>query len=256
MEMDEAQAVLQARFLEFLECGEHLRGRQSKLRHVTTTLRPFARTTAGEFDAYTDIGAHLHAACHLGDGVNLVELLDDDEDTLPHLLRQQRQLDVALVLVAIAYDQRVALALDGDDGVQFGFGTRLQTKVELPAVRDYLLDDGLHLVYLDRVDDEVLALKPIVFAGTVETFGSLLDTVVENVGETQQHRRSDSAQRQFLHHIVEIHLLRLVLLGRDIDVAPLVHTEVGSSPSIDVVQFLCVLNCPLLHFSFGLSSTG
>ncbi len=79
------------------------------------------------------LGRTLLAACHLGDGVDLVQLLDDDEDTLAHLLRQQRQFDVALVLVAIAYDQRVALALDGDDGVQFGFGTGLQTKVELPC---------------------------------------------------------------------------------------------------------------------------
>lgn len=164
-----------------------------------------------------------------------VHLLNDDEYALAHLLRQQRQLDVALVLVAVADDDRVALALYGYHGVQLGLRAALQSEVELASVRDNLLNDGLHLIYFDRIDDEVLALIVVLLSRLLEAARSLLDAVVKNVGEAQQHRRRNVAQLQFVHHVAQVNLY-VVFAWRHVHVALVVYTEVRRAPTVDVVE--------------------
>jgi hypothetical protein len=68
------------------------------------------------------------------------------------------ELDVALIFVTVADDERVALALNGDHGMQFRLGAGFKTEVELAAMADNLFHYRLHLVHLDRIDDKVLAL--------------------------------------------------------------------------------------------------
>ena len=50
-------------------------------------------------------------------------------------------------------------------------------------MRDDFLNDGLHLVHLNRVYNEVLALVFVLLGSLLKAAGGLLDTVVENVGE-------------------------------------------------------------------------
>ena len=120
VEVDEAHAVVQTLLVERLQSLQQLRRAQTELRGVAAALLPLARARRSQLDAYADIGAYAELLCGSGDESNLVHLLNDDENALAHLLRQQRQLDVALVLVSVADDDRVALALYGYHGVQLG----------------------------------------------------------------------------------------------------------------------------------------
>ena len=69
--------------------------------------------------------------------------------------------------------------------MQLRLGTGFQSEVELPSVRDDLLYHRLHLIYLDGIDHIVLAFVVILLRGLLEAAPRLLDTVVEDVGESQ-----------------------------------------------------------------------
>jgi hypothetical protein len=77
--------------------------------------------------------------------------------------------------------------------VEFRLRASLQSEVELLAVRDNLLNDRLHLVHLNRIDDKVFSLVSILFLCLLKTAGCLLDTVVEDVWETEQYGSVDVA---------------------------------------------------------------
>ena len=78
--------------------------------------------------------------------------------------------------------------------MEFRLRASLKTEIELFAMRYDFLYDWLHLVDLDRIDDEVLAFVSIFLLGFLEATGCLLDTIVENVGESEQHGSRDVAQ--------------------------------------------------------------
>ena len=247
VEVDEAQTVAHALLIEQLEGFEQLGTGQSELRGVAAALFPLAATARCQLDAYADVRAYTQLLCFASDELKLVHLLHDDENLLAHLLSEQRQLDVRLVLVAVADDDGVALALHGDDGMQLRLRAGFQSEVELPAVRDDLLDDRLHLVHLDGIHHIVLSLVVVLLRSLLEAAPRFLDAVVEDVGKAQQHRWCDIAQGEFIHHFAQVNL-RLVLTGRHVDVALLVYSEIRSAPTIQVVEFLRVFNRPFLHF--------
>ena len=97
-------------------------------------LLPLAGTAAGQFDADADVGLHVQLLGFACDNLQLVHLLHHNEDMLAHLLCQECQFDVALVLVAVADNDRVALTLHGDDRMQLGLRTGFQSEVELASV--------------------------------------------------------------------------------------------------------------------------
>ena len=91
--------------LEHLQRFQQLAGVEAELAAVAARLLPLAAATAGQLHPYADVGLHLES---LGDAdcqLQLVEFLHHDEDLLAHLLCQQGQLDVALILVAVADDE-------------------------------------------------------------------------------------------------------------------------------------------------------
>ena len=71
--------------------------------------------------------------------------------------------------------------------MQFGFGTRFQADVEFFTVTDDLFYHLSHLVDLDGVDDEVFGRVTIFVGRLLKTFGYFLDTIIENIGKTQQY---------------------------------------------------------------------
>ena len=248
VEVNESEAVAQAKFVEHLQRHEQLRGVQTELRSIAAALAPFAAATRCQLDADAQVGVHAKLLGSLGNDGQLRQLLDDEEHALAHLLCQQRQLDEVLVLVAVADDEAVAVHVGGEDGMQLGLGAGFEAQVIAFAVADNLLHDGAHLVHLDGEDDEVLALVFVLFASLAEAFVGLLNAIVEDVGEAQQHRRRHMACGQLVDDLLQVDL-HAVLLGRDIDMSLFVDAKVIDSPSLDVVEFLRVLNAPLLHFN-------
>ena len=230
VEMDEAQAVAQSQLVELLQSHQELRRVQSELRGVAAALAPLAAAVACQLDADTQVGVHAKLLCRLSDDGQLGKLLDDEEDTLAHLLRQQRQLDEVLVLVTVADDEAVAVHVGGEDGMQLRLRARFQSQVVALAVADDFLYDGPHLVDLDGEDDEVLALVLVLLRRLAEALVGLLDSVVEDVGEAEQDGSRNMARRQLVHDLLEVHL-HAVLLGCDIDVPFLVDAEVVYSLS-------------------------
>ncbi len=255
VEMNEFQAVAQPFGRKHLQRLQQLARREAELAGVAAAVLPLAAARRTQLDADADVGAQVETLGDVGYEVELVHLLYYQIDTLAHLVGQQRQLDIALVLVAVADDERIALGVHRDDGVQLGFRTRLQTEVELLAVAYYLLHHGVHLVHLDGIYRETLAAEPVFLGSLAVAARHTLDAVVENIGEAQQHGSADVAQRQFVHHLAQIDL-DTVLLGCDDHVPLIVYAEVRDSPAVDVVKIGRIFNVPFFHsrnsFRYGL----
>ena len=248
MEVYEPEALAHSLLVEQFQCVEQFGACESELGSVSSALLPFSGARRSEFDANANIGHHVEFLGHLGDDFQFVSFLYDDKDLLAHFLRQQGELYVALVFVSVADDDGVALALHGNDRMKFWFGAGLQSEVEFLSVGDDFLHHGLHLVHLDGVDHVVLSLVVVFLACFFEAAPCLFDAAVENVGESEQHRRCHIAQGQFVHHFSQVYL-RGVLAGSHIDVSLFVDAEIGGAPPIDVVELLRVVNSPFFHCS-------
>ena len=246
VEVEQLQTVAQPHLVEQLQGHEQLGAVEAELRGVAAALAPLAAAVRGQFDADAQVGLHAQPAGRLGNNLQLGQFLDDQEHALAHLLGQQCQLDEVLVLVAVADDEAVAVHVGGQHGVQLGFRAGLQSQVVALAVADDFLHDGAHLVNLDREDDEVFGLVVVFLGSLAETLVGLLDAVVQDVGEAQQHGCRHVACSQFVDHLFEVDL-HAVLLGRNIHVSLLVNAKVVDSPTLDVVEFLGVFDAPLLH---------
>ena len=189
VEVDELQAVHHVVLFEVVQCSEQFARVQPELAAVAAALFPLAAARTGELDADADIGTDTHAMGYLVDQDQLVEFLDHQKDASAHLLCQQGQLDVATVFVAVADDGRVGLDVghvDGKHGMKFGLRAGFKTDVETAAMRHQFFHDRLHLVHLDGIDDEVLALVLIFFGCLLEATCQLFNSVVQDVGKTQQ----------------------------------------------------------------------
>src|SRR5581483_10050269 len=127
------------------------------------------------------------------DELELARLLDDEDDVPAELGGEERRLDVFLVLVAVADDERVLIIEHGHDGEELRLGAGLEAVVVLPARLDDLLDDRPVLVDLDRVDALVGALEAVVVDRAAEALVEQLDARAEDVVETQEERRGDPA---------------------------------------------------------------
>ena len=85
----------------------------------------------------------------------LVQLLDDDDRPTPQLGRQQRQLDVLAVLVAVADQQRARLVVDRQHAEQLGLAADLERQRPFDPAFAHALDDVELLVDLDRIGQVV-----------------------------------------------------------------------------------------------------
>ena len=252
MEMDEAQAVAHVLLVKKIQGFQEFCTCQTEFRGVTPTLFPFSGTRRSQFDTNTDIRPDVHLLGNLGNDIQLIELLYNDEDALAHLLGEQGQFYIALILITITNDDGITLALYSNHCVQLGFGASLYAQVELLSVRDNFLDYRLYLIDLDRIDNIILSLVVVFLSRFLKATPSLLNTIVQNIREAQQYRRRHITQGQFIHHFTQVYL-RTVLAGGHIDITLLVDAEIGSSPTVDVVEFLRVVNGPFLHSVIGFS---
>ena len=246
VEMDEFQALLHAILLNILQRRQQFARRQAKLAGIAAAFLPFARTRGSQLDADAYVRAHTQLLRNARDDFQFVELLHHNEDALAHLLSQQCQLYVVLVFIAIADDERIAVHVHCQHSMQFRFRTSLQPQIELLTVLHHLLHHRADLVHLDGVDDKILPIIAILIRRLLEAGGSLLDAVVDDVGETHQHRSRHIAQGKVVHHLLQIHL-HPVLTRSHSHISLIVDAEIIHAPTTDAIQLVGVLNAPFSH---------
>ena len=140
--------------------------------------------------------------------------------------------------------------------MEFRLRTCLYTEIEFLTVGDDFFHHGLYLVDLDGIDHVILSLVVILLSCLLKATPCLLNPVVEDIREAEQYWGRDITQGQLVHHFTQVYLC-VVLTRCDIDIALFVDAEIGSAPTVDVVELLRVLNGPFLHIpnnSFNFST--
>jgi hypothetical protein len=246
VEVEELERVDRVPRLELADGFDHLGGGQTELREVTAGLLPATGAARRQPGADAERRLDLHA---LGDAVDLVELgwlLDDEDHRAAHLRREERGLDVLLVLVAVADDQGFLVGVDRHDREELRLAAGLEPVMERPPELDDLLDDGAVLVDLDRIHAAVLALVAVLADRAVEGAAEQLDASAQDVAEAQQDRQLDAARDQLgdqLLHVDHAGAGRVATRLHD-EVARVVHAEVAASPARDVVRVVGVGGSP------------
>ena len=121
VEVYQAQAILDVVFVENLKRLEQFTGCKTELACIAAALFPTSAALAREFDADTYVRTHTKALAYFRDALQLVEFLHHKKYVTAHLLSKQGKLNVTVVLVAVAYDERVIIGVHGNDRMEFGF---------------------------------------------------------------------------------------------------------------------------------------
>jgi len=124
---------------------------------------------------------HAHTARDADDRVDLGELLDDDDSLLAEAAAHERELDVLLVLVAIADEQRLAVLEQGQGDDELGLGAGLEAEVVFLAGVEDLFDHLAQLVDLDGEHAAVARVVAFLVDGLAEGLVDLRDAVAEQV---------------------------------------------------------------------------
>ena len=111
---------------------------------------------------------------------------------------------------------------------------------------DHFLHHRADLIDLDGIDDEVLCLILVFLSRIGKARGSLLNAVVDDVGEADEHGCGDVAQRQLVNHVLEIDFHSVFEWSRD-HVPLIVDMKIIHTPSVDAVQLVGIFYTPLPH---------
>ena len=109
-----------------------------------------------------------------------------------------------------------------------------------------LFNNRTHLIYLDGVNNKMLCLEIIFFCGVVKALCRLLNAVIQDIREAQEHRSRDILLRKFFNDVLQVNLYA-ILARRHVDVALFIYTKVTNAPTFYSVEFLGIINFPFLH---------
>ena len=235
MEMYQFQTILHAFVSHEVQCFEQLTGRQSELTCIAAGVFPFAASRRSQLDTNTDIGFYVQLLRHLGYQLQLVQFFYHEEDAFSHLLRQQSKFNVAFILISVADNQRIGVHIDSNHCMQFRFGARFQSKIELLAMADNLLNHRTHLIHFNRIDDKVFRFITILLCRLPETTGNLFDPVVKDVGKADQHGSHHITQLQFVDQLFQINA-NSIFTRCYYNMTFVIDTKVRSAPTCNVVQ--------------------
>ncbi len=248
VEVEQLQAVEHLLGAEPLDGGHGLGGREAELRAVAGRLDPLAGTFGREARAYADHRTDLELARGAQNGLELADLIDDDDHLAAELLRQQRRLDVGAIFVAVAEDQRLGVVLEGEGDEQLRLRAGLDAEVVGPPVLHQLLDDVPLLVHLDRVDAAIGAAVVVLGDRLLERAAELLHARAQDVREADEEGQVEAAATQVVDQLLQVDPYRAVAGGRHLDVAGLVDAEEVATPAADVVQLDRVVDRPRAEF--------
>ena len=139
--------------------------------------------------------------------MDFLEIFNDGDDGAAELGGDDHRLDVAIVLESVAHDQAVRRILgERHDREQLGFRAHLKAEAEFLAVAIDFLDHQALLIDLDREHRRVTIAVFVLGDGAAEGVRQMTQTVCEDVGEADDHRRVQIARLESLHDFIEIDL--------------------------------------------------
>src|SRR6478735_1184684 len=226
MEVQQLQAVEHVALGQAIDDLDHLRGGEPEFGAVARGICPTADALGRQLGANAEqrLDAELLGGSEYD--VDLLQALEHDDDGLVELLRQERGLDVAGVLVPVADDQTADLLHGSECDQKLWLGARLEAEVPLPAARDHFLHQVALLVDLDREHAAINARVLVLGDRFLKRFVDQLDAMTNDVGEANQQRQLEAARFQVLGQLEQVDRLALLGAGRDLDVAPRVDVKV------------------------------
>ncbi len=193
MKMYQFQTVFHSETLQYSHSLEQFARVKSELACIASAFGPFAGTRSREFYANAYLRAYAQFPRGLENSLEFIEFFGYEEHFFPHFLCQQREFDVALVFMPVAYYQAVGVHVCGQHGMQFGFRAGLKSYVVAFAVADYFFHHGAHLVYFYGIYNEMVAIEVVFFRCLLEAGCRFFYTVVEDIGKPQQYGSGDVA---------------------------------------------------------------
>jgi hypothetical protein len=192
MDVQHLDAMAHANLRGALGRLQQLTGGQPELGLLATGILPVAGADARQPEADAEPRLELELPRQLDDAVELRELLDDDVHLVAESLRDQRQLQVLVILVAVAHDKPARRRY-----AEYGHQLRLAAGLHADP-RAAVADQGVHhatlLVDLDRVNHPVAALVAGRRHRLAEGVVQAVEPVPENVGEAEEDRRGQARQ--------------------------------------------------------------
>jgi hypothetical protein len=167
---------------------------------------------------------------HLVDERQLRQLLHHHDDRAAELRGEERRLDVLLVLVPVADDERFLVLKHGHDREQLRLGARLEAVVIGPAILEDALDHVAILVDLDGIDPLVDPLVAVLGDGAPERLVQLHDPAAQDLRKPDQQGRSDAAQPDLVDQFLEVDLRALGAGRMDRHVAGGIDGEIRTPP--------------------------
>jgi len=134
-----------------------------------------------------------------------VRHLQHHDDTQPHELAVESQVDELLVLVAVADKERVRVLQIGERGNELGFAPDFKTIVKASPVGGNLLCHLLLLIHLDGKNPPIHAAILKIGDGLGETVVEFLDASLKDAGKSQEKRRPDPAGIELVEDLRDTH---------------------------------------------------
>ena len=219
VEMHELEAMREPVFLEEIARPHEVRRGQAELRVLPTAGRPLAGGTRLQAHPQTHQWLDAHFLGNLDDLAQFLDLLDDHDDLLAQLAAHQRVLDEHGVLVTVADDDALQVAVHSQRGEEFRLAAALQPEVVFRARVEDFLHDLTQLVDLDRENAAVRLLVAGLRDGAGERLADRLHAVAQEVLETDDQREAVALFARFLHDGHHVDGRALVLQGRDLAIA-------------------------------------
>ena len=133
--------------------------------------------------------------------------------------------------------------------MEFGFRTGFQSQIEFLTMTNDFFYYRTHLVYLDRINDKILGLIPILIRCLLKAVRDFFNTIIQNIRKTDQHRSCHIPQLQLIDQLFQVDL-NAVLTRSYHYMTFVIDTKVRSSPPCYVVEFFRIFNTPFSHFFF------
>ena len=164
--------------------------------------------------------------------LQLLQLLHHHDDLLAQLDAHEGHADENGVLVTVANNQAVLLALQGQAGEQLRLAAHFQPELVRFARVQYLLHHFPQLVDLDGKNAAVFVLIIELGNGRRESLVDRLHPVAQNVLEADEHGKFQSAPLRLLDDIGHIHHRAIFAQGHGDDVPGIIDVEILRAPPV------------------------